>query len=152
MNHCPVYSRIGGHAYGTTYPGPIGKIVSPHMLGLDATAGMATASSLCGACGEVCPVKIPIPELLMRLRSEAFSAPHAGAAMRGQGAGHSALVSAVWRGWAAVYASPALYRAATWLGSRLRWLIPSRQGPWTSVRTPLKPAPKRLRDLLGERS
>jgi L-lactate dehydrogenase complex protein LldF len=152
MNHCPVYSRIGGHAYGTTYPGPIGKIVSPHMLGLDATASMATASSLCGACGEVCPVKIPIPELLMRLRSEAFSAPHAGAAMRGQGAGHSALISAVWRGWAAVYASPALYRAATWLGSRLRWLMPSRQGPWTSVRTPLKPAPKRLRDLLGERS
>ena len=73
MNHCPVYTRIGGHAYGTTYPGPIGKIISPHMLGLEATATMATASSLCGACGEVCPVKIPIPELLMRLREESFT-------------------------------------------------------------------------------
>ena len=82
MNHCPVYTRIGGHAYGTTYPGPIGKIISPHMLGLEATATMATASSLCGACGEVCPVKIPIPELLMRLREEAFSAPHANPVIR----------------------------------------------------------------------
>ncbi len=74
MNHCPVYTRIGGHAYGTTYPGPIGKIISPHMLGLEATATMATASSLCGACGEVCPVKIPIPDLLVRLREESFAA------------------------------------------------------------------------------
>jgi L-lactate dehydrogenase complex protein LldF len=70
MNHCPVYARIGGHAYGTTYPGPIGKIISPHLLGLDATADLATASSLCGACGEVCPVRIPIPQLLVRLRTK----------------------------------------------------------------------------------
>jgi len=151
MNHCPVYTRIGGHAYGTTYPGPIGKIISPHMLGLDATASMATASSLCGACGEVCPVRIPIPELLMRLREEAFTAPHANPAMRGQGAGHSALQSAIWRAWAAVYSAPALYRAVSWLGSRLRALTPRRQGAWTTVRTPLQPAPKRLRDLLKDR-
>jgi L-lactate dehydrogenase complex protein LldF len=151
MNHCPVYTRIGGHAYGTTYPGPIGKIISPHMLGLEATAGLVTASSLCGACGEVCPVKIPIPELLMRLREEAFSPPHADPSMVGQGAGYSRLISAVWRGWAFVYRSPGLYRVATWLGSRLRWLTPSRQGAWTSVRVPLKPAPKRLRDMLKER-
>jgi L-lactate dehydrogenase complex protein LldF len=151
MNHCPVYTRIGGHAYGTTYPGPIGKIISPHMLGLEATATMATASSLCGACGEVCPVKIPIPDLLVRLREESFSAPHANPAMRGQGAGYSALVSAIWRGWASVYRSPFLYRMATWLGSRFGWLMPSNQGPWTSVRVPLKPAPKRLRDMLKER-
>ncbi len=151
MNHCPVYTRIGGHAYGTTYPGPIGKIISPHMLGLEATKSMATASSLCGACGEVCPVKIPIPELLMRLREESFSAPHANPAMRGQGAGYSALVSAIWRGWAAVYRSPALYRMATWLGSRFGGLMPSNQGPWTSVRVPLRPAPKRLRDMLRDR-
>ncbi len=152
MNHCPVYTRIGGHAYGTTYPGPIGKIVSPHMLGLDATAGLTTASSLCGACGEVCPVRIPIPELLIRLREEAFSAPHAKPAMRGQGAGHSPLQSAIWRAWAAIYGSPALYRTASWLGSRLRALTPRRQGGWTSVRTPLQPAPKRLRDLLKDRN
>jgi len=152
MNHCPVYTRIGGHAYGTTYPGPIGKIISPHMLGLDATATMATASSLCGACGEVCPVKIPIPDLLVRLREESFSAPHANPAMRGQGAGYSRLMTTVWRGWATMYRSPSLYGLATWLGSRFRWLVPSDQGPWTTVRVPLKPAPKRLRDMLRERS
>ena len=151
MNHCPVYTRIGGHAYGTTYPGPIGKIISPHMLGLEATATMATASSLCGACGEVCPVRIPIPDLLMRLREESFTAPHANPTMRGQGAGYSATITTIWKGWAAVYRSPTLYRMATWLGSRFNWLTPSKQGPWTSVRTPLKPAPKRLRDLLRER-
>ena len=151
MNHCPVYTRIGGHAYGTTYPGPIGKIISPHMLGLEATKTMATASSLCGACGEVCPVKIPIPDLLMRLREESFSAPHANPTMVGQGAGYSALMTSVWKGWAAVYRSPALYGVVTWLGSRFSWLMPSKQGPWTSVRVPLKPAPKRLRDMLKER-
>ena len=151
MNHCPVYTRIGGHAYGTTYPGPIGKIISPHMLGLEATQTMATASSLCGACGEVCPVKIPIPDLLMRLREESFSAPHANPTMVGQGAGYSALMTSVWKGWAAVYRSPALYGVVTWLGSRFSWLMPSKQGPWTSVRVPLKPAPKRLRDMLKER-
>ena len=151
MNHCPVYTRIGGHAYGTTYPGPIGKIISPHMLGLEATKTMATASSLCGACGEVCPVKIPIPELLMRLREESFSAPHENPAMRGQGAGYSRLMTSIWQGWAAVYRSPALYGLVTWVGSRLSWLMPSKQGAWTSVRVPLKPAPKRLRDLLKER-
>jgi L-lactate dehydrogenase complex protein LldF len=152
MNHCPVYTRIGGHAYGTTYPGPIGKIISPHMLGLEATKTMATASSLCGACGEVCPVKIPIPDLLMRLREESFSEPHANPAMRGQGAGYSRLITAVWQAWAMVYRSPSLYKLATWLGSRFNWLTPSNQGPWTSVRTPLKPAPKRLRDLLKEKA
>ena len=152
MNHCPVYTRIGGHAYGTTYPGPIGKIISPHMLGLDATKTMATASTLCGACGEVCPVKIPIPDLLMRLREESFSEPHANPAMRGQGAGYSRLVTGIWQAWAMVYRSPSLYKLATWLGSRFNWLTPSNQGPWTSVRTPLKPAPKRLRDLLKERA
>ena len=151
MNHCPVYTRIGGHAYGTTYPGPIGKIVSPHMLGLEATANLPTASSLCGACGEVCPVKIPIPELLIRLRNESFSAPQANPAMRGQGAGYKPLISAIWQAWASVYASPGLYKLVSWLGSRFNWLTPKRQGGWTSVRTPLKPAPKRLRDLLKER-
>ena len=151
MNHCPVYTRVGGHAYGTTYPGPIGKIISPHMLGLEATATMATASSLCGACGEVCPVKIPIPDLLMRLREESFTAPHANPAMRGQGAGYSALVTGIWRGWAFVYRSPFWYRTVTWLGSRFGWLMPAKQGPWTTVRVPLKPAPKRLRDMLKER-
>ena len=71
MNHCPVYTRIGGAAYGTTYPGPIGEIISPHLLGLDATRDLPTACTMCGACVEVCPVRIPITEQMQRLRVEA---------------------------------------------------------------------------------
>ena len=151
MNHCPVYTRIGGHAYGTTYPGPIGKIVSPHMMGLEQTHLLPTLSTLCGACGEVCPVKIPIPELLVRLRGEAQSAPHANPAMVGQGAGYKPLVSFAWRMWARIYAQPGAYKAFSWLASRFRVFSPSRQSGWTVARTPLKPAPKRLRDMVRER-
>jgi len=152
MNHCPVYTRIGGHAYGTTYPGPIGKIVSPHMLGLEQTHLLPTVSTLCGACGEVCPVKIPIPELLIRLRGEAQSEPHAHPAMVGQGAAYDRLTTFVWRMWARIYGRPASYRAFSWLASRLRILAPSRQAGWTAARTPLKPAPRRLRDRVRNRT
>ena len=151
MNHCPVYTHIGGHAYGTTYPGPIGEIISPHLMGLEATATLPSASSLCGACGEVCPVRIPIPDLLIRLRAEVNSKPGSGSPLKGQGAGYSGLMAAVWRGWATVYSHPALYRLTSWLASRFRWLTPGKQGGWTSVRTPLTPAPKRLRDLLKDK-
>ncbi|WP_263772566.1 LutB/LldF family L-lactate oxidation iron-sulfur protein [Propionivibrio soli] len=152
MNHCPVYARIGGHAYGTTYPGPIGAIVSPHLLGLESTYPLAFASTLCGACGEVCPVRIPIPELLVRLRNEAQALPTANAPVRGRGAARRMLPSAVWRGWAFVYGHLKTYRLVSWLLSRGRALSPANQGAWTASRTPLVPAPKRLRDLLKEHS
>ncbi|MGV0953472.1 MAG: LutB/LldF family L-lactate oxidation iron-sulfur protein [Fluviibacter sp.] len=152
MNHCPVYARVGGHAYGTTYPGPIGKIISPHLLGLEATSDLTTASSLCGACAEVCPVKIPIPDLLVRLRTDEFSAPATGAAIRGQGSAYSPLMTGIWKAWAKVYARPCTYRVATWLASRFNWLTPHRQGAWTQSRTPLQPAKRRLRDLMKEKS
>jgi L-lactate dehydrogenase complex protein LldF len=152
MNHCPVYTRVGGHAYGTTYPGPIGEIISPHMMGLAATHALPTASSLCGACGEVCPVKIPIPDLLIRLRGEATHDASPGhAPLVGQGAAKSALMDAVWAGWAALYTRPRLYRAFGWLTTRFRVLTPPMQSGWTYSRTPLKPAPRSLRDLLAER-
>ena len=67
LNACPVYQAIGGHAYGSVYPGPIGSIVTP-MLGDGAGAELAYASSLCGACQEICPVRIAIPDLLIRWR------------------------------------------------------------------------------------
>ena len=152
MNHCPVYARIGGHAYGTTYPGPIGAIVSPHLLGIGATHALATASTLCGACAEVCPVRIPIPELLIRLRNEAQSAADSGSELRGAGESRSVLVSMIFRAWALMYTHPMLYRIATWFMSRGRALTPTAQGAWTGIRTPLVPAPKRLRDLLAERN
>jgi L-lactate dehydrogenase complex protein LldF len=68
LNVCPVYERTGGHAYGSVYPGPIGAILAPQLEGLARTATLPWASSLCGACYEVCPVKIDIPSVLIHLR------------------------------------------------------------------------------------
>ncbi|MDO4716663.1 MAG: LutB/LldF family L-lactate oxidation iron-sulfur protein [Propionibacteriaceae bacterium] len=73
MNVCPVYERVGGHAYGSVYPGPIGAILTPQLRGLDSKVdkSLPFASSLCGACNEVCPVKIPIADLLVHMRNKA---------------------------------------------------------------------------------
>jgi L-lactate dehydrogenase complex protein LldF len=68
LNVCPVYSRTGGHAYGSVYPGPIGAILTPQLRGLGEAGSLPYASSLCGACYEVCPVKIDIPQVLVHLR------------------------------------------------------------------------------------
>ena len=70
LNACPVYQQIGGHAYGSVYPGPIGAVITPQLIGLSKAAQLPYASSLCGACREVCPVKIDIPKLLLHLRAE----------------------------------------------------------------------------------
>jgi L-lactate dehydrogenase complex protein LldF len=68
LNVCPVYARTGGHAYESVYPGPIGAILTPQLLGLDRAPTLPWASTLCGACYEVCPVKIDIPQILVHLR------------------------------------------------------------------------------------
>ncbi|WP_367179494.1 LutB/LldF family L-lactate oxidation iron-sulfur protein [uncultured Oceanisphaera sp.] len=153
MNHCPVYTRIGGHAYGTVYPGPIGKIISPHLMGLEATRELPTASSLCGACGEVCPVRIPIPELLQRLRREAKQEPRPGVpALRGQNSAKSNTEAFVWRSFGLLTRTPALYRMMSWCATRLRGLIPSKLGPWTRCRTAPRPAANTLRELMAKRN
>ena len=79
MNVCPVYERAGGHAYGSTYPGPIGAILSPQLSGIEAAENnsLPYASSLCGACYEVCPVKINFPEVLVHLRAKDVESKHA---------------------------------------------------------------------------
>jgi L-lactate dehydrogenase complex protein LldF len=69
LNVCPVYTRTGGHAYASVYPGPIGAILTPQLRGIDEARSLPYASSLCGACYEVCPVKIDIPEVLVHLRA-----------------------------------------------------------------------------------
>ncbi|PPK93461.1 L-lactate dehydrogenase complex protein LldF [Kineococcus xinjiangensis] len=75
LNVCPVYERAGGHAYGSTYPGPIGAVLTPQLTGMgnhsDPNASLPYASSLCGACFDACPVKIDIPQLLVHLRARA---------------------------------------------------------------------------------
>jgi len=82
LNVCPVYERVGGHAYGSVYPGPIGAVLSPQLTGIEQNATLPYASSLCGACYDVCPVKIDIPSILVHLRArhvEAARSPVPGA-------------------------------------------------------------------------
>jgi L-lactate dehydrogenase complex protein LldF len=151
MNHCPVYARIGGHAYGTVYPGPIGEILMPQILGCEEAGALPGASSLCGACGEVCPVRIPIPKMLVRLRKEAVD--NTGASpVKGGGAQRSFAEAATWKGWEKVHASPALYRLATRTATAMGGL--PALGPlktWSSVRETPKPAKKTLHQQLAER-
>ncbi|MQF68968.1 iron-sulfur cluster-binding protein [SAR202 cluster bacterium AD-804-J14_MRT_500m] len=70
LNACPVYKKVGGHAYGWVYPGPIGAVISPMLVGLERAKDLPQASSLCGACRDVCPIKINIPRMLLKLRNE----------------------------------------------------------------------------------
>jgi L-lactate dehydrogenase complex protein LldF len=152
MNHCPVYTRIGGHAYGTVYPGPIGKIISPHMMGLEKTKDLVTASSLCGACGEVCPVKIPIPEMLQRLRSEAKNpATAAHPEIKGQASAASKTEMLAMKSFAYAATHPTIYHLGSWSATKVRGLMPSKLGAWTQCRSAPKPASKTLHQLLKER-
>jgi L-lactate dehydrogenase complex protein LldF len=73
MNHCPVYQSVGGHAYGWVYPGPMGSILTPTYVGLERAPDLPNASTLCNQCGVVCPVKIPLPDLMRKLREEQFA-------------------------------------------------------------------------------
>src|SRR5207342_3519751 len=94
LNVCPVYERTGGHAYGSVYPGPIGAVLSPLLTGISDNASLPYASSLCGACYDVCPVKINIPEILVHLRAkhtETYASEH-----RVPSAEASALGAAAW--------------------------------------------------------
>ena len=70
MNHCPVYKTVGGHAYGWVYPGPMGAVLTPSYVGLENALDLPHAATLCNQCGVVCPVKIPLPELLRKLREK----------------------------------------------------------------------------------
>jgi len=74
LNACPVYQQIGGHAYGSVYPGPVGSVVTPGLYGVDPWSELPHASSLCGACREVCPVRIDIPRMLLKLRDQGTQA------------------------------------------------------------------------------
>jgi len=157
LNHCPVYRRIGGHNYPWVYSGPIGKIVAPQFQGLMQDPWLPFASSLCGACGEVCPVKIEIPRLLLDLRAEIVKA------YKQEGKGR--LERLAFRLWAWVMRHPRLYEmlglaAGSLLaeGNRQHWLRdvppPLKLGPlgaWLRDRD--LPAPGRsFRQLWRERT
>jgi L-lactate dehydrogenase complex protein LldF len=72
MNHCPVYQNVGGHAYGWVYPGPMGSILTPVYVGIENALDLPQASTFCNQCGVVCPVKIPLPDLMRKLREKQF--------------------------------------------------------------------------------
>ncbi len=141
LNICPVYVRTGGHAYGSVYPGPIGAILTPQLVGVENAPSLPFASSLCGACYEVCPVKIDIPSVLLHLRAAAVRATA------------PAAKSLVMRGVAWVFADRRRFEAAQRLGRVLQPLA-TRVGPlaaWTRTRD-LKRIPRRpFRDRWGSR-
>jgi len=120
LNACPVYRQVGGHAYGSVYPGPIGAIITPQLAGIEKAQTLPFASSLCGACRDVCPVKIDIPALLLHLRTRIVS---------GEGPAHTNVQTLkgrgferlAFRGWAWVMSGPRRYRMAAAL---TRWFQP----------------------------
>src|SRR5215831_11050311 len=108
LNACPVYQQIGGHAYGSVYPGPIGAIITPQLIGLKKAAQLPYASSLCGACREVCPVKIDIPELLLHLRAEIHEPSGAGT-QQSEPVAQNRAEWLAFKVWAAVMTRPRLF-------------------------------------------
>ena len=140
LNICPVYARTGGHAYGSVYPGPIGAILTPQLLGLDRAKTLPYASSLCGACYEVCPVQINIPEVLLHLRGQTMQHTRA--------LDPEALIM---RRLAAIFASPQRYeRLQRWGRRGQRFFVhdgaidrlPGMLSGWTNARD-LMPMPQR---------
>jgi L-lactate dehydrogenase complex protein LldF len=136
LNVCPVYERTGGHAYGSVYPGPIGAILNPLLRGVgvdDQVDSLPYASSLCGACYDVCPVKIDIPSVLVDLRAQVVDA-HRGGVPRPEAVAMKAA--------AAIFRRPGLLRAAERL-TRPGLAVVRRVGAsaWTGARD-LPPAPK----------
>ena len=138
MNHCPVYGRIGGHAYGWVYPGPMGSVLTPLMVGLDEAGHLPNACTLNGRCETVCPVKIPLPSLLRSLRQRQH--------LHRQNSAFARITLSLWT-WVAL--RPALYQLLTrpamslmaWLGGRKGSFkrMPMASG-WTRVRD--LPAPQ----------
>lgn len=130
LNVCPIFERVGGHAYGSVYPGPIGAVLTPLFHGVAVAGTLPFASTLCGACGEICPVKIDLPGLLLELRARAVAAGGAPARER-------LLVKA----WAAAAARPRWFAAAGRLvraalrvmGRRPAWQ-PFPLSPWVRSR------------------
>ncbi|MEO8714020.1 MAG: lactate utilization protein B [Acetobacteraceae bacterium] len=102
MNHCPVYGAVGGHAYGWVYPGPMGSVLTPALIGVDQAGLLPNASTFCGKCEAVCPVKIPLPGMMRHWREREFERHLTPAAQRRNLAA-----------WAWVARRPALYRAVT---------------------------------------
>jgi L-lactate dehydrogenase complex protein LldF len=107
MNHCPVYQSVGGHAYGWVYPGPMGAVLTPSLIGVAEGGQLPNASTFCGRCEQVCPMRIPLPKMMRHWREREFARHLSPAPVRfGLGI------------WAFFAERPALYRFATDLAVR----------------------------------
>jgi len=145
MNHCPVYQNIGGHAYGWVYPGPMGSILTPLLGGIEKSPDLPNASTLCGACAVVCPVKIPLPDLLRKLREKQME--------RGMKSRQETFMLKAWA-WLALH--PGIYALATKIGVRFMSILggkdkllhslPGASG-WTDGRDFPAPAGRTFREL-----
>ncbi len=148
MNHCPVYQNVGGHAYGWVYPGPMGSILTPTYVGLENALDLPHASTLCNQCGVVCPVKIPLPDLMRKLREQQFE--------RGLRSWYEHLALALWS-WAAQ--RPVLYAMLSKIGVKVMRGLGSADGlihnlpfgsGWTAGRDIPVPQGRTFRDIYGE--
>ena len=138
MNHCPVYGAIGGHSYGWVYPGPMGSVLTPNFLGLDEAGDLANACTLNGHCASVCPVKIPLPDLLREHRRRQFES-------------RKQPLVARWAlsGWVFLARRPRAYRALMSLGIRLLNRLGRARGRFSHL--PLLGAWTQSRDLAAPR-
>lgn len=134
INHCPIYGAVGGHAYGWVYSGPMGAVLIPNLIGVEAAGHLPNASTLCGRCQEVCPMRIPLPRMLRQLRERQFEAKLAPKAMR-------------WglSGWAFLARRPKLYQLAMQLGVGVLALLGRKRGRFR--RLPLASGWTAARDL-----
>jgi L-lactate dehydrogenase complex protein LldF len=130
LNTCPVYRKIGGHSFPWIYSGPIGAILTPQFMGVSHEPGLPFASSLCGACGEVCPVKIDIPKILLELRADVKEAETRAKINR--------LEKLAFRGFAWLMTHPRLYEMA---GRMAASMSPSEDGRWVRSVPPLMNLP-----------
>ena len=145
LNHCPVYRKIGGHNYPWVYSGPIGAIITPQFHGVKEDTWLPFASSLCGACAEVCPVKIEIPKLLIKLREEVTEVQRR---QHSEGLERFAFQMFAW-----VASHPKAYRRLTRLGAAFFPIVP-RIGPlkkWGSQRSLPAPADQSFRQWWAAR-
>ena len=142
LNVCPVYRHLGGHPYGSVYPGPIGKVITPSLYGLEEWHDLPATSSLCGACEEVCPVRIDIPSLLVELRRQSVDRSPTS-------------IGLGLRLYATLTTRPRLFRFVTRVGARLGrtwsrdgWLrrVPLLLRGWTQDRDLPAPAPETFSD------
>jgi L-lactate dehydrogenase complex protein LldF len=149
---CPVYERTGGHAYGSVYPGPIGAILSPQLTGVEDNASLPYASSLCGACYDVCPVKIDIPSILVDLRARHVEERRREHALPAPEAVAMAAMSWVMAGGARYPAAQRAAGAARLLGrqGRIRRLPPPLSA-WTGARDAPAPPAQTFRQWWAQR-